>query len=602
MAHRRLRMQQRFVIGVVLCTLFFALLLGRLLYLQTFRRAYFYAQSESNRIRIQPVTPVRGRVFDREGRVLIDNRASYSLAVVPAEVSRTATIERLTSLLGMSNDEMKRRIKKNQNGRFQPALIKRDLDFANVAVLEEQNEFYPGAVYSKDQVRKYAEGFGIECFTGYVGEISSEEMKNLDASVYRTGTVIGKAGIEKCFDRELRGMEGINYIEIAASGQLLGILEDHPGVPAEPGSDLVLTIDIDIQKAASDAFGEHCCGAALAIDPRNGEILAMVSSPPNDANIFSTVMPDSLWSSILTDPNNPLLNRPLDGLYPPGSIYKTVIAGAGLELGLIDRKTTFSPCTGGYRFGNRVFKCWYAPGHGKLGLVRAIEESCDVYFYQLGYKLGLIEFHRFSRACGFGRKTGIDLPQESRGIIPDKKWYDNKIGAGQWTKAVLLNLAIGQGEILVTPLQLTQFYCGLANKGRVYKSHLLKSIIGPDGRETLHGGEFSFNLPFSGETIEMLKEGLIAVIHGEKGTARGSRITGVTMAGKTGTAQNPHGEDHSLFVGFAPAENPEIVACVIIENAGHGSEFAAPAVRNIIKAYLEKHNLIGTDMAAAKER
>ncbi len=436
MAQRRLGIQQRLVIGVVLCVLFFALLLGKLFYLQTFQRGHLYARSESNRIRVQPVAPVQGRVFDREGRVLIDNRASYSLAVVPAEVSRTATIERLTSLLGMSDDEMKRRIKKNQNSRFQPALIKRDLDFANVAVLEEQNELYPGAVYSKDQVRKYAEGFGIECFTGYVGEISSEEMKNLDASIYRTGTVIGKAGIEKCFDRELRGMEGIDYIEIAASGQLLGILEDHPGVPAEPGSDLALTIDIDIQKAAADAFGEHCCGAAVAIDPRNGEILAMVSSPPNDANIFSTVMPDSLWNSILTDPHNPLLNRPLDGLYPPASTYKTVIAGAALELGLIDRETTFSPCTGGYRFGIRVFKCWYAPGHGKLGLIDAIEESCDVYFYQLGYKLGLTEFHRFSSACGFSRKTGIDLLQESRGIVPDKKWYDNKIGTGQWTKVV----------------------------------------------------------------------------------------------------------------------------------------------------------------------
>ena len=589
MSRKRLNKNQRMIIGLLICGLFFALLAGRMFYLQTFRYAYLYGQSENNRIRIQPLIPKRGLIMDREGRLLVDNRASYSLAVVPAEVSRTATVENISSLLDLDMEEVQRRIRKNQNGRYQPAVVKRDIGFDKVAVLEEQNELYPGAVYGEDQVRLYFGNVGAECFTGYVGEISSDEIKNLDQAIYRTGTVIGKSGIEKYYDRILRGTEGTRYLEIAASGQILGPLKEMLAEQAQPGGDLMLTIDADIQQVASESFGEYCCGAAVAMDPRNGEVLAMVSAPSNDANIFSTVIPDSLWRAILADSTNPLLNRPLDGMYPPGSPYKLVIAGAALEQGLINRNTTFNPCTGGYRFGNRIFHCWNLAGHGTLNVVGAIEQSCDVYFYQVGYKLGLEEFYRYSTACGFGSKTGIDLPQEAAGNVPNKEWYDRKIGVGQWTQAVLLNIAIGQGEVLATPLQVAQFYCGLANNGNVYKPHLLKSIIGADGRETTMGGDFSFKLPFSDETLRILKEGLVAVVHGEHGTARGgARIKGITTAGKTGTAQNPNGEDHAWYVGFAPAENPEIVAVVIVENAGHGSEVAAPAVRRILTKYLEK--------------
>jgi penicillin-binding protein 2 len=569
-----------------------------LFFLQTFRHEQLYTQSENNRIRIQPVIPKRGIIYDRNRRILADNRASYSLSVVPMEAANTHTVERLSSLLNITTDEVERRIDRNLIGRFQPALVKRDIGLDKIVILEEQNEAYPGAVYSKDQARKFKKSLGSDCFTGYVGEISSEEMKKLDASIYRAGTIIGKAGVEKHYDRNLRGREGTQYMEVAASGQLLGLLEDYPGTAAEPGSDLVLTIDLDIQEVAHQSFGEFCCGAAIVMDPRDGEILALVSKPSNDANIFSTVMPDSLWKAIIEDSSKPLLNRPLVGLYPPGSPYKLVIAGAGLERGLIDKNSLFpSSCTGGYRFGNRIFHCWERSGHGSMTLIPAIAQSCDVYFYQLGRNIGLEEIYEFSRACGFGQKTDIDLPQESSGNVPDTDWYDRKIGEGKWTKAVVLNLAIGQGELLVTPLQVAQFYCGLANKGRVYKPHLLKSVIEPDGRETSIGGEFSYNLPFSEKTLGLLMEGLIEVVQGEHGTARGARIDGVVSGGKTGTAQNPHGENHSWYIGFAPADNPEIVACVIIENAGHGSEWAAPAVRKIINAYLKKHNTPDSSMA-----
>lgn len=589
MTRGRLSIQRRFLIGTVFCFFFMVLIGGRLLYLQTFRHETLYTQSENNRIRIQPVTPVRGRIFDREGRVLVDNRASYTLSVVPVEIRKNETKRRISDLLGVTEDVIDRRIKKNITGRYQPATIKRDVDFDIIAILEEQNEMFPGAVYRKDQARQYRSEYGGECFTGHIGEISLAEIKKLDRSVYHSGTMIGKSGIEKYYDWQLRGLEGTQYLEIAASGQILGLLEEGKGQLAEHGSDLVLTIDLDVQKAATEAFGEFCCGAAVAIDPRNGEVLALVSNPPNDANIFSTVIPDSLWQSILADTTNPLLNRPLDGLYPPASTYKLVLAGAALEKGVIDRNTVFpESCTGGYRFGNRVSHCWKRNGHGRLSLVEAIEQSCDVYFYQLGLKLGMEEFYNYSRLCGFGKKTGIDLPQEASGNVPNQEWYDKRMGVGKWTRGVMLNLAIGQGEILTTPLQLAQYFCGLANEGRVYRPHLLRSIITPDQRETMMGGELSFTLPYSKETLNDLNDCLVAVTAGEHGTARGSRIPGVVMAGKTGTAQNPHGENHSWYVGFAPADDPIIVACVLIENSGDGSVYAAPAVRHIIKTYLEK--------------
>jgi penicillin-binding protein 2 len=598
MAYSGFDIQQRYRYGILLCGLALGLMLLRMLYLQTIRHEDLYAQSESNRLRVQPVIPMRGLIFDRDRRLLVENRASYSLSVIPAEISRTHVLSRLATALQMDENEIKQRMAKNLAGRFQPALIKRDIGFDRIAVFEEQSELFPGTIYSKDQVREYHEGLGEECLTGYVGEVSPDEMKKLDPSIYRPGTMIGKAGVEKYYDRELRGIDGTEYVEVTASGQLLGAMDNAAQIPAVPGNDLILTIDNDIQKAASEVFGDFCCGAAVVMDPRNGEILALVSKPPNDANVFSSVMTNDLWQSILTDPNNPLLNRPVDGLYPPGSTYKLVMAGAALETGTIDRTTMFSSCNGGYRFGNRVFHCWEKRGHGRLTVVNAIEQSCDVFFYQLGLRLGLEEYTKFSRACGFGQRTGIDLSQEAAGLIPSTAWYNRKLGKSGWTQAVLLNLAIGQGEVLVTPLQLAQFYCGIANNGRVFRPHLLRSIIGPDGRETSKGGELAFTLPFSKETLQILREGAYSVVQGPSGTAHGARIPGTTVAGKTGTAQNPHGQDHSWFVGYAPADNPEILACVIVENAGHGSTYAAPAVRNIIKAYLNKHHLPGADTTA----
>ncbi|RME18820.1 MAG: penicillin-binding protein 2 [Candidatus Zixiibacteriota bacterium] len=457
-----------------------------------------------------------------------------------------------------------------------------------VAMLEEQSSRFPGVSYSMERVRMYPRGLGTEAFTGYVGEVSPDELKNLSPELYRLGSTIGKKGLEKQYDQLLRGREGTKYVEVFASGQILGDYAGRPVDPGTPGSDLVLTIDMDLQAACAQALDTFCCGAIVAMDPRSGEVLALASYPGFDANIFSSVIPDSLWREIRGDSTHPLLNRPLNGLYPPGSTVKFVTVGAGMMEGLINENSRLNPCLGGMQFGNRFFRCWQAGGHGSLNGAHALEQSCDVFMYQLGLKLGIDKLSEYFDGCGFGKLTGIDLPGEAAGLNPNSAYYNERYGRNKWTRALVLNNSIGQGELLVTPIQLAQFFCGLANRGIVFRPHLLKSRRLPDGRIVETAPEVSFNLPFSERTLAYLKEGMRLVVEGKQGTARALRDPRYHFGGKTGTAQNPHGENHSWFVGVAPLDAPEIVVAAIVENAGEGSAVAAPLVKKILDAYMAK--------------
>lgn len=336
------------------------------------------------------------------------------------------------------------------------------------------------------------------------------------------------------------------------------------------------------------------------MDPRNGEVLAMVSFPSYDPNIFSGVIPESLWQAISTDSTHPLLNRPLRGLYPPASPAKFVTLGAGLEEGLVTAHTTFKPCVGGYQFGNRFFRCWHAGGHGKTQAVESLERSCDVYYYQLGAELGIDKLSYYYGLSGFGSKVGIDLPGEYKGKNPNTDYYDTRFGKGRWSRGLVLNLAIGQGELLVNLFQMAQFYCGVVNGGEVYRPHLVKTIYYPDKAPETITPELSFKLPFSERTLKILNEGIRLVVEGEDGTARHLKNANYSIGGKTGTAENPHGENHSWFIGVAPLESPEIVVAVIIENSGHGSEIAAPMVGKIIEAFMKKRSKIN-DLILADE-
>ncbi len=582
--------RRRFVSFVAVGIIFIVLIAG-LFNLQVIQHSELLLKSETNRLRVVPIIPRRGRVLDREGKIIIDNRPSYTVSVVPTEEVKGVTVPALAELLKMDTTMIRKRIRKNMVNRYQPTPVKRDVSFETIAILEEQNSLFPGITYQMERVRKYDNDLSAESFTGYVGEVSENELKT-SAVNYRLGSVIGKKGIEKQYDILLRGFEGTDYVEVTASGQNIGKYEKKETDPAIPGADLVLTIDNDIQNACTQALDTFCCGTIIAIDPRNGEILALISYPGYDANIFSSVIPESLWQSITTDSTHPLLNRPLNGLYPPGSTTKFITLGAGLEEGIVNINTTFSSCIGGYQFGNRFFRCWLESGHGKLNSVHAIEQSCDVYFYQLGLKLGIDGLSRYFDLCGFGKTTGVDLPRESQGLNPNTTYYDKRYGKRKWTTGLVLNNSIGQGELLVNVIQLAQFFCGLVNDGVVYRPHLIKKVNYPDKQIQETEPTISFQLPFSKKTLEILMEGLTLVVEGEKGTARRLKNKYYTVGGKTGTAENPHGENHSWFVGVASLENTEIVVAAIVENSGHGSDVAAPIVGKIIKIFMEKKLLL----------
>lgn len=572
-----------FLVGLIVLVCF-----GGLVKLQIFQHEQLEEMSESNRIRVIPIIPKRGHILDREGRVIVDNRPSYTVSVVPVEEVRYRTLPQLSSLIGYDTTQIRQRIKANLVSVYQPAAVRRDVPFETIAVLEEQYERFPGVSYQMERVRQYAPNLGAQAFTGYVGEVSEAEIKLPEFEYARPGNVVGKKGLEKKYDQLLRGEEGTAYIEVSSSGQIIGEYEGRAPKKAVPGADLTLSIDVDLQQACVQAMDTFCCGGIVAMDPRNGEVLAMMSFPPYDANIFSSVISDSLWNTISNDSTHPLLNRPLKGLYPPGSTIKLLTLGAGLEEGLTTRSKTYKPCLGGYQFGNRFFRCWKPGGHGLTNAVSSLEHSCDVYYYQLGIDIGIDRLSRYLGLCGFGRKSGIDLPNEESGLNPNSAYYNRRYGEGRWSKGLILNNAIGQGEILVNIFQLTQFFCGLANNGVVYRPHLVRMIHHSDQPSEMVTPEVSFKLPFSDKTLGILNEGMRAVVEGKEGTARFLKNKYYSIGGKTGTAENPHGQNHSWFVGVAPMEAPEIVVAAILENAGDGSKFAAPMVAKIIKAYMQK--------------
>ena len=375
--------------GLLVALVLLLITVGGLVKLQILEHGELAEQSESNRIRVQPLVAGRGTVFDREHRIIIDNRPSFTVSIVGSDLVPDTTLPNLADLIGLDTTEVRKRLRRNMVSRYQPAPIMRDAPFEMVAVIEEQANRFPGVSIQMEEVRRYTAGLGSVCFTGYVGEVSEDERRrNADAD-YRLGSIIGKKGIEKNSDEILRGREGTAYIEVTASGQSRGPYEGKEPELAQAGADLVLTIDNDVQRECVNVLDTFCCGAIVAMDPRNGDVLGMTSYPGFDANIFSTVIPESLWQSIMADSTHPLLNRPLSGLYPPGSTTKLLTIGAGLEDGLITEATTLKPCYGGYQFGNRFQRCWKPAGHGHTNLLDAIEQSCDVYLYQVGINLGI---------------------------------------------------------------------------------------------------------------------------------------------------------------------------------------------------------------------
>jgi penicillin-binding protein 2 len=413
-----------------------------------------------------------------------------------------------------------------------------------------------------------------------VGEISEAQLESSDFQGYEPGLIIGQTGIERLYDQRLIGVPGVRYLEVNALGRVVGEFRGRDSRQPTPGEDVYLNIDLPLQLRAVDLFPDTMAGSVVALDPRSGAVLAMYSSPSFDPNVFVGGIDPSDWRALNTDPKRPLFNRSISAAYAPGSTFKLAVAAIAMSQGDAGIETRMPiPCRGALMYYGRVFKDWKPSGHGSLDLKGAIRESCDVYFYQLGLRLGVEGLLAGAPAFGFGRQTGVDLPSETRGIFPPSTaWYDERYGRSGWTKSVALNLAIGQGENSQSPLKMAQFYAALASGGTLPVPRVARDAPSSAPPDTI---------PLNGEQIHALRDAMVEVVNVAGGTARGSRLRDWTLAGKTGTAQNPHGLDHAWFVGFAPAEDPQIVAAVIVEQGGHGSSAAAPIVSRLIDFYLQ---------------
>lgn len=582
-------------IGIV--TALFLLLAVRLFYFQVISGEEYRAHSERNRIRPVIIEALRGLIMDRNGVVLAENRPSYTIAAAPFETS-DETVDYLGELTGREALAIRMRIRDPSMNQFNPIPVQRNVSYEIACRVEEHLPDLPGVIVQITPGRTYGTGTLASHVLGYVSEINRQELEGLSEAGYRSGDIIGKTGVEKAFEHHLRGQNGMEFMEVNARGQELGPLPGMPDLLPESGNNVYLTLDTRIQAVAEAAIPDSLAGALVAVDPMTGAVIAIVSRPGFDPNLFTERIPQETWDSLANHPQKPLLDRSRDGQYPPASTMKIVTAAAVLEEDLVTQATLLRPCNGGYQFGNRWAGCW-THGHGSMTFGDAMAHSCDVYFYQVGHLLGLERWSRYALSFGLGIPTGFDVGDEQGGLVPDTDYYDpaaNRV----WTPGKMLNLAIGQGELLVTPLQMAMLTAAVANGGVLYRPYILDRVESAGG-ETVETGESSIRnaLPVSPATLHLIRESLVNVVN--EGTARQARLPYAQLAGKTGTAENPHGDSHSWFVAYAPDESPRIAVAAIMENAPSGS--AVPVVRQVVDAWLslEPIPLAGRDDAGSTD-
>ncbi len=537
----------------------------------------YQLQSETNRLRPIPLPAPRGIIYDRNGRVLAENVPGYTVSLLPGpEVNLRSTLARIASIANIDSVEIERVIQRARRAPYQPALVLGDAPFGVVSALEERRVEISGLVIQAEPKRFYPDTEVVAHLVGYVGEVTEGERATRRFASVRLGGLVGKDGLEREYDDTLRGSEGVRFVEVSARGQMVREAEAAANLNPVPGTDLHTTIDLDLQKFVSQIFPAGQRGALMALNPNTGEVLALFSAPSFDPNAFVGGISAPYWRSLNENPARPLLDRAIQARYPPGSTWKLAVAAMALKRGIAGPRTHMPiPCRGGLQFGNRYFRCWNARGHGDLNLTQAIAQSCDVYFYQLGMNLGVTSLLEDGNAWGFRGRTGIDLPGEIPSEFPTgPEYYDRLYGPRRWTSAVALNLAIGQGENAQTLVQMVRLYQQLASDGRLRTPFVVRQAATTNDNASLD---------LSADQISWLRRAMIAVV--EQGTARGSRLAALTIAGKTGTSQNSHGADHGWFIGFAPADKPEIVVGAIVEFAEHGTA-VAPMVARTIARYL----------------
>ncbi len=575
----------------------FCLIFIRLFYLQVINGEELRRLSENNCIRLQSTDPSRGMIFDRNGIRLVDNRPAFDLNIVLKDAKPIEqTVKKLSEYINVPESELMSKIENDKTvSSYKPILLKKDIGRNALAAIEVRKFDLPGVVVDVKPRRHYIERQTAAHLIGYLSEINADELNSGEYPGYTVGDYIGKFGIEKIFESFLQGKRGGRQVEVNVMGQVVRNLKT---VDAQPGQNLYLTIDLRVQKKA-EALLTGVAGAVAAMDPQTGQILALASSPSFDQNIFVDGMSHEQWDALVSNPLRPLENKVIHGEYPPASTFKIITAIAALEEGVIDKNTTFY-CPGYYKYGNRVYRCWRPAGHDSVNVVKALAQSCDVFFYQVGQKLGIDRLSMYAIASGLGSPTGIDLDHEASGLIPTKEWKKRRTGVA-WQGGETLSVAIGQGFDLATPLQMLVLTSAVANGGKIYQPLILKSVYSPEGSVILESKkQLTGKLPVSKKTLEIIKEGLWNVVNNKKGTAWIAHVEGLDISGKTGTAQvvgrsKEHGlseeklsqrlKSHAWFVAYAPSVDPKIAVSVIVEHGGHGSSAAAPIAKEVIKTY-----------------
>lgn len=577
-------MQRRARLASAVLFLAFVFLVGSFFRTQVLQHAQYVLQSEENRLREVPLPAPRGVIYDRHGQIIAENLPGYSVSLLaPGVDSLRAALRRLSGTIPLSPEQMNQAVRRFRRAPNRPAVILPDASFDVVSVLEEHRVEFPGLIIQSAPKRYYPDGPAIAAFIGYTGEVNENELASAAFRGYKAGQQVGKDGLERQYESLLRGREGTRFVEVDARGRVVreaGARQDLQPQPAQP---LYTNIDLDLQKFVVQIFGDSLIGGVVAIEPNTGAVLALHSAPTFDPNRFIGGIPADYWRALNEDARRPLYNKAIKGAYAPGSTWKLATAVMAIQGGVatLDDHMPVA-CTGGYQYGNRRFKCWDKKGHGNVNLAQAIELSCDVYFYQLGLKIGLSRLVAGGVEMGARERTGIDLPSETRSSFPTTpatEYYNRRFGPRGWSNAVSLNLAIGQGENAQTVINMARFYTALATDGNAAQPRIVR---GAGARVPM------FHL--TDEQLDGVKKALAGVV--QRGTAAASQIRGVMLAGKTGTAQNAHDplRDHAWFVGFAPADDAKIVVAVMLEFGGHGTR-AARIASKIIEHYLKVQTL-----------
>ncbi|MBP1723208.1 MAG: mrdA [Deltaproteobacteria bacterium] len=586
-----------FLLANIIIIVAFSLIFSRLWYLQVLKGDYYRALSENNRIRIQEISAPRGTLFDRNEVPLVDSFPSFDVSLYRQDVpDMEALIRPLSRILSTPEEKIRSRLEAARGiPLHQPLKIKTNITREELAAVETRRLDLPGVVVDVVIRRNYPYKNLASHLIGYLGEISQKELEQEEFWNHKLGYLVGKYGIEKKFELDLMGENGGRQIEVNAMGHKIRVLGQ---AEPNPGNNLHLSLDLELQKVAEEAMAGKR-GALVAMNPRNGDILAMVSKPDFDPNLFARGISAENWKSIVENPAHPLQNRTIQGQYPPGSVFKILVAMAGLEEKAITPETAFQ-CTGVHPFGDREYRCWNKEGHGWVSLRRAIVESCDVYFYQLGMRLGVNRIAKYASAAGLGDPTGFPLGLEKPGLVPTSSWKMKKFGI-PWQAGENLAIAIGQGYNLATPLQIACTFSALFNGGNYYQPRIVQSIRAPHGESLREFPPLILrNIPVSSGTIEFVREALWGAVNSPSGTGIKARVEGFSVAGKTGTSQvvqkkegkseptSPDLQDHAWFACFAPSHHPEITVVVLVEHGGGGGTTAAPVARQVLEFYYQQ--------------